>query len=81
MFFLLFLSKIQPNNNLWWVQHVNEVNCPVFVCCRAEIECQAYRKVAAQKGVSVDDTDEEWAERGKEHEDEAISKSNIQTQA
>ncbi|XP_056281723.1 ankyrin repeat domain-containing protein 66 [Pseudoliparis swirei] len=55
-------------------------DCVLFLK-EAEIECQAYRKVAAQKGVSVDDTDEEWAERGKEHEDEAISKSNIQTQA
>ncbi|XP_029349056.1 ankyrin repeat domain-containing protein 66 [Echeneis naucrates] len=40
---------------------------------RAEIECQAYRTVAAQKGISLDDTDEEWAEQGKEN-----GKNNIQ---
>lgn len=44
---------------------VRLVNCSVFVRCRAEIECQAYRKMAAQKGISVDDTDEEWTEQGK----------------
>ncbi|XP_028422372.1 ankyrin repeat domain-containing protein 66 [Sander lucioperca] len=45
---------------------------------KAEIECQAYRKMAAQKGISMDDTDEEWAEQGKENEENRIS-SNIQT--
>ncbi|XP_034714087.1 ankyrin repeat domain-containing protein 66 [Etheostoma cragini] len=45
---------------------------------KAEIECQAYRKMAAQKGISMDDTDEEWAEQGKENEEKRIS-SNIQT--
>ncbi|XP_047197656.1 ankyrin repeat domain-containing protein 66-like [Hippoglossus stenolepis] len=29
---------------------------------KAEIECQAYRKMAAEKGISLDDTDEEWSE-------------------
>ncbi|XP_039992844.1 ankyrin repeat domain-containing protein 66 [Xiphias gladius] len=33
---------------------------------KAETECQAYRRLAAQKGISVDDTDEEWAEQGME---------------
>ncbi|XP_037652132.1 ankyrin repeat domain-containing protein 66 [Sebastes umbrosus] len=46
---------------------------------KAEIEGQAYRKMAALKGISVDDTDEEWAEQGKENEENAKSKSNIQT--
>ncbi|XP_049452741.1 ankyrin repeat domain-containing protein 66 [Epinephelus fuscoguttatus] len=45
---------------------------------KAEIECQAYRKMATQKGISLDDTDEEWAEQGKENEANRIS-SNIQT--
>ncbi|KAF1374562.1 hypothetical protein PFLUV_G00230380 [Perca fluviatilis] len=45
---------------------------------KAEIECQAYRKMAAQKGISMDDTDEKWAEQGKENEENRIS-SNIQT--
>lgn len=49
------------------------------MCCRAEIECKAYRKMAAQKGISMDDTDEEWAEHGKENEENRISKSNVQT--
>eukprot|EP00064_Thunnus_orientalis_P013706 superscaffoldBa00002275_g13746 len=38
----------------------------------AEIECQAYRKMAAEKGISMDDTDEEWAEQGKENEENRI---------
>ncbi|XP_035529245.1 ankyrin repeat domain-containing protein 66 [Morone saxatilis] len=46
---------------------------------KAEIECQAYRNMAAQKGISLDDTDEDWAEKGKENEENRISKSNIQT--
>ncbi|TKS86991.1 Tudor domain-containing protein 6 [Collichthys lucidus] len=46
---------------------------------KAEIECQAYRKMAAQKEISLDDTDEEWAEQGKENEENRISNSNIQT--
>ncbi|XP_060919706.1 ankyrin repeat domain-containing protein 66 [Labrus mixtus] len=43
---------------------------------KSETECQAYRKMAAQKGISVDDTDEEWAEPGKENEDNRISQRN-----
>ncbi|KAK2826577.1 hypothetical protein Q5P01_020791 [Channa striata] len=43
---------------------------------KAESECQAYRKMAAQKGISLDDTDEEWAEHGKENEENRISKNN-----
>lgn len=38
-----------------------------FVSCRAEIECQAYRKMAAENGTSVDDTDDEWPEQTKEN--------------
>ncbi|XP_030575432.1 ankyrin repeat domain-containing protein 66 [Archocentrus centrarchus] len=34
---------------------------------KAEIECQAYRKLAAREGISVDDTDEEWPKRDKEN--------------
>lgn len=45
---------------------------PFSVCRRAETEYQAYRKMAAQKGISVDDTDEEWAEQGKENEENRI---------
>ncbi|XP_034015590.1 ankyrin repeat domain-containing protein 66 [Thalassophryne amazonica] len=30
----------------------------------AELECQAYRRLAAVKGISLDDTDEEWGKRG-----------------
>ncbi|XP_037550759.1 ankyrin repeat domain-containing protein 66 [Nematolebias whitei] len=30
---------------------------------RAETESQAYRRKAAQEGISMDDTDEEWAEQ------------------
>ncbi|XP_018559249.1 ankyrin repeat domain-containing protein 66 [Lates calcarifer] len=45
---------------------------------KAEAECQAYRKMAAQKGISMDDTDEEWEEQGKENEENRISKCNIQ---
>lgn len=47
------------------------------MCCRAEAECQNYRKTAAQKGISMDDTDEEWADEGKENEENCISKGNI----
>ncbi|XP_076013405.1 ankyrin repeat domain-containing protein 66-like [Genypterus blacodes] len=32
---------------------------------KAAVESQAYRKMAAQKGITVDDTDEEWAEKYK----------------
>ncbi|XP_017276986.1 ankyrin repeat domain-containing protein 66 [Kryptolebias marmoratus] len=32
---------------------------------KAETECQAYRRKAAQEGISMDDTDEEWAEQSK----------------
>uniref|UniRef100_A0A668AX21 Ankyrin repeat domain 66 n=1 Tax=Myripristis murdjan TaxID=586833 RepID=A0A668AX21_9TELE len=38
----------------------------LFCTRRAEIESEAYRKVAAESGISMDDTDEEWAEHGKE---------------
>ncbi|KAM9354818.1 ankyrin repeat domain-containing protein 66 [Pholidichthys leucotaenia] len=31
---------------------------------KAETECQDYRKIAAQEGTLLDDTDEEWAEHG-----------------
>uniref|UniRef100_A0A3P8STT3 Ankyrin repeat domain 66 n=1 Tax=Amphiprion percula TaxID=161767 RepID=A0A3P8STT3_AMPPE len=44
---------------------------------KAETECQNYRKTAAQKGISVDDTDEEWADESKENEENCISKGNI----
>ncbi|KAM6968901.1 ankyrin repeat domain-containing protein 66 [Tautogolabrus adspersus] len=43
---------------------------------KAETECQAYRKTAAQKEISMDDTDEEWAEQGKENEYNRISQRN-----
>ncbi|XP_071380613.1 ankyrin repeat domain-containing protein 66 [Centroberyx affinis] len=46
----------------------------------AETESKAYRKMAAHKGISVDDTDEEWAEQGKENEENRISKSNTRKQ-
>uniref|UniRef100_UPI003AADB641 ankyrin repeat domain-containing protein 66 n=1 Tax=Centroberyx gerrardi TaxID=166262 RepID=UPI003AADB641 len=46
----------------------------------AEMESKAYRKMAAHKGISVDDTDEEWAEQGKENEENRISKSNTRKQ-
>ncbi|XP_071354186.1 ankyrin repeat domain-containing protein 66 [Trachinotus anak] len=46
---------------------------------KAEPECQAYREMAAQKGISEEDTDEEWAEQGKENEENRNSTSNIQT--
>ncbi|XP_034530690.1 ankyrin repeat domain-containing protein 66 isoform X2 [Notolabrus celidotus] len=48
---------------------------------KAETECQAYRKMAAQKGIILDDTDEEWGEHGKEKEESRISQSNTRTQA
>lgn len=53
--------------------------CPAFVCCRAEIEHQAYCRMATQKGILMEDTDEEWAEQGKENDENVTSKSNIQT--
>ncbi|KAM9842768.1 ankyrin repeat domain-containing protein 66 [Aulostomus maculatus] len=33
---------------------------------KAETESQAYRKMAAEKGIPLDDNDEEWAEQSKE---------------
>ncbi|XP_056152284.1 ankyrin repeat domain-containing protein 66 [Lampris incognitus] len=33
---------------------------------RAEVESEAYRRMAAHKGISTEDTDEEWKEQGKE---------------
>ncbi|KAF7201380.1 ankyrin repeat domain-containing protein 66 [Nothobranchius furzeri] len=42
---------------------------------KAETECQAYRKKAAQEGISMDDTDEEWAERSKERENNWTTES------
>ncbi|KAM4540666.1 ankyrin repeat domain-containing protein 66 [Fundulus diaphanus] len=46
---------------------------------KAEPECQAYRKKAAQEGVSLDDTDEEWIQQGKEHEENIVAKSRNKT--
>uniref|UniRef100_A0A3B4FN83 Ankyrin repeat domain 66 n=1 Tax=Pundamilia nyererei TaxID=303518 RepID=A0A3B4FN83_9CICH len=34
---------------------------------KAEIEGEVYRKLSAREGLSVDDTDEEWAERDKQN--------------
>ncbi|XP_056249617.1 ankyrin repeat domain-containing protein 66 isoform X1 [Seriola aureovittata] len=45
---------------------------------KAEIECQSLRKMATQKGILMEDTDEEWAEQGKEKEENRTSQSNIQ---
>lgn len=67
------------NNNTPNYNDFKHKGIHLFVCCRAEIECQAYRKMAAQKEISLDDTDEEWAEQGKENEENRISNSNIQT--
>lgn len=36
--------------------------------CSAETESKAYRMMAVYKGISMDDTDEEWEEQGKETE-------------
>ncbi|KAM3594888.1 uncharacterized protein V6R79_015390 [Siganus canaliculatus] len=45
----------------------------------AQSECQDYRKMAAQKGISVDDIDEEWIEQSKEREaNKRISSSKLQ---
>jgi hypothetical protein len=39
----------------------------VCVCCSAEVESEAYRQSAVQKGLSWDETDEEWEDRQKEN--------------
>ncbi|KAM4595870.1 ankyrin repeat domain-containing protein 66 [Polymixia lowei] len=44
----------------------------------AETESKAYRKMAAHKGLPMDDSDEEWAEQ--ENEQNRISKSNTKTE-
>ncbi|XP_074548394.1 ankyrin repeat domain-containing protein 66 [Halichoeres trimaculatus] len=44
---------------------------------KAEAECQAYRLTASQKGITLDDTDEEWAEQGKENKDNRIPQNNM----
>ncbi|MEQ2281298.1 hypothetical protein AMECASPLE_028835 [Ameca splendens] len=46
---------------------------------KAEPECQAYRKKAAQQGILLDDTDEEWEQQSKEHEENIVSESSDQT--
>ncbi|XP_028250444.1 ankyrin repeat domain-containing protein 66 [Parambassis ranga] len=46
---------------------------------KAEIECQVYRNLAAQKGISLDDTDEEWTAQSNENEENLIRNSNTQT--
>ncbi|KAM4724576.1 ankyrin repeat domain-containing protein 66 [Anableps anableps] len=46
---------------------------------KAEPECQAYRKKAAQEGISLDDTDEDWVQQSQEHEENLVSKSSGQT--
>ncbi|XP_029981759.1 ankyrin repeat domain-containing protein 66 [Sphaeramia orbicularis] len=43
---------------------------------KAEAECQVYRSMATNKGLSLDDTDEEWADQSKENEED---RSNIHT--
>ncbi|XP_029284043.1 ankyrin repeat domain-containing protein 66 [Cottoperca gobio] len=59
-------------------------DCARFIK-KAEVEGQAFRVMAAQRGISLDDTDEEWAAQGEEHEEEEdeeqeeISKGNNQT--
>ncbi|KAM3871172.1 ankyrin repeat domain-containing protein 66 [Diretmus argenteus] len=54
------------------------VDCVNFLK-NAETESEAYRKMAANKGISMDDTDEEWAEQSKENEENRVSKSNTRT--
>ncbi|XP_061651759.1 ankyrin repeat domain-containing protein 66 isoform X4 [Phyllopteryx taeniolatus] len=39
---------------------------------KAEVEGQAYRKMVAEKGLSVDDFDEEWEEQGKDQHEGKI---------
>ncbi|XP_041828432.1 ankyrin repeat domain-containing protein 66 [Melanotaenia boesemani] len=46
-------------------------HCALFLK-KAEAECQAYRKTAANEGITLDDTDEEWAEQGKENEENRV---------
>ncbi|KAK7904230.1 hypothetical protein WMY93_016837 [Mugilogobius chulae] len=42
--------------------------CALFLK-KAEAECQAYRKTAAQKGIKLDEDDEEWSRDAKENTD------------
>eukprot|EP00066_Takifugu_rubripes_P028936 XP_011618202.1 PREDICTED: ankyrin repeat domain-containing protein 66-like [Takifugu rubripes] len=49
-------------------------DCVTFLQ-RAEIESRAYREMAAEKGVSLDDSDDEWPELIKDIEENATSKS------
>ncbi|KAG7511338.1 ankyrin repeat domain-containing protein 66-like [Solea senegalensis] len=53
------------------------LDCVRFLL-KAETEGQAYRKMAALKGISLDDSDEEWAQRSKVNEENLISHRNIQ---
>ncbi|XP_058495834.1 ankyrin repeat domain-containing protein 66-like [Solea solea] len=32
---------------------------------KAELECQAYRRMSAEQGIAMDDSDEEWSDNGK----------------
>ncbi|KAF7657994.1 hypothetical protein LDENG_00019400 [Lucifuga dentata] len=43
---------------------------------KAEVESQAYREMATQRGISLDDTDEEWAEQSKEIKEKRVIKSH-----
>ncbi|XP_020772993.1 ankyrin repeat domain-containing protein 66 [Boleophthalmus pectinirostris] len=42
--------------------------CTLFLK-KAEVECQAHRKTAVQKGLKLDEEDEEWSLDGKENTD------------
>ncbi|XP_067336427.1 ankyrin repeat domain-containing protein 66 [Channa argus] len=47
-------------------------------CVRFLKKVEAEREMAGKKEISADDTDEEWAEHGKENEENGISKLNYQ---
>ncbi|CAN9502340.1 unnamed protein product [Ophioblennius macclurei] len=53
-------------------------DCVAFLK-KAGIEAQAYREMAAQKGIATDETDEGWEQQGKENKYCGILNSNIRT--
>lgn len=46
--------------------------CDFCLTCRAETESRAYRKMAAEKGICLDETDEQWTGDGKENQEKVL---------
>lgn len=59
-------------NSFFFLEFIFCLILTFYCCCRAEAEGETYRKIVAEKGLSVDDTDEEWEEQFKDQREGKI---------